>query len=96
MLDTPIGTVKGRMRLGLEKMRGELGGLRGGGVMSRCAARATTPAPTCSARSERTSTRPSSAHLAAARRCRREVAELRVAAEALPLAADAGRRRRPR
>jgi RNA polymerase sigma-70 factor (ECF subfamily) len=28
MLDTPIGTVKGRMRLGLEKMRGQLGGLR--------------------------------------------------------------------
>jgi RNA polymerase sigma-70 factor (ECF subfamily) len=28
MLDTPVGTVKGRMRLGLEKMRGQLGGLR--------------------------------------------------------------------
>ncbi len=28
MLDTPIGTVKGRMRLGLEKMRGQLGGMR--------------------------------------------------------------------
>ena len=28
MLDTPIGTVKGRMRLGLEKMRSQLGGLR--------------------------------------------------------------------
>ena len=27
MLDTPIGTVKGRMRLGLQKMRGELHGL---------------------------------------------------------------------
>ena len=27
MLDTPIGTVKGRMRLGLQKMRGELNGL---------------------------------------------------------------------
>ena len=27
MLDTPIGTVKGRMRLGLEKMRAQLGGL---------------------------------------------------------------------
>ncbi len=27
MLDTPIGTVKGRMRLGLEKMRHHLGGL---------------------------------------------------------------------
>jgi RNA polymerase sigma-70 factor, ECF subfamily len=27
MLDTPIGTVKGRMRLGLEKMRSQLGGL---------------------------------------------------------------------
>ena len=27
MLKTPIGTVKGRMRLGLEKMRGHLGGL---------------------------------------------------------------------
>jgi RNA polymerase sigma-70 factor, ECF subfamily len=26
MLDTPIGTVKGRMRLGLEKLRGRLGG----------------------------------------------------------------------
>jgi RNA polymerase sigma-70 factor, ECF subfamily len=26
MLDTPIGTVKGRMRLGLEKLRGQLGG----------------------------------------------------------------------
>jgi RNA polymerase sigma-70 factor (ECF subfamily) len=25
MLDTPIGTVKGRMRLGLAKMRGQLG-----------------------------------------------------------------------
>ena len=28
MLDTPIGTVKGRMRLGLEKMRAQLGGMR--------------------------------------------------------------------
>ena len=28
MLDTPVGTVKGRMRLGLEKMRSQLGGLR--------------------------------------------------------------------
>src|SRR3954454_18079769 len=27
MLDTPLGTVKGRMRLGLQKMRGELNGL---------------------------------------------------------------------
>ncbi len=27
MLDTPIGTVKGRIRLGLEKMRGQLGAL---------------------------------------------------------------------
>jgi RNA polymerase sigma-70 factor, ECF subfamily len=27
LLDTPLGTVKGRMRLGLEKMRGQLGGL---------------------------------------------------------------------
>ena len=27
MLATPIGTVKGRMRLGLEKLRGQLGGL---------------------------------------------------------------------
>ena len=27
MLGTPIGTVKGRMRLGLEKMRGRLGGI---------------------------------------------------------------------
>jgi RNA polymerase sigma-70 factor (ECF subfamily) len=26
LLETPIGTVKGRMRLGLEKMRGQLGG----------------------------------------------------------------------
>jgi len=28
MLETPLGTVKGRMRLGLEKMRVQLGGLR--------------------------------------------------------------------
>ncbi len=28
MINTPIGTVKGRMRLGLEKMRAQLGGLR--------------------------------------------------------------------
>ena len=28
LLDAPIGTVKGRMRLGLEKMRAQLGGLR--------------------------------------------------------------------
>jgi RNA polymerase sigma-70 factor (ECF subfamily) len=28
MLDAPLGTVKGRMRLGLEKMRSQLGGLR--------------------------------------------------------------------
>ena len=28
MIDAPIGTVKGRMRLGLEKMRAQLGGLR--------------------------------------------------------------------
>jgi DNA-directed RNA polymerase specialized sigma24 family protein len=27
MLETPIGTVKGRMRLGLGKMRDQLGGL---------------------------------------------------------------------
>ena len=27
MLEMPIGTVKGRMRLGLQKMRGELNGL---------------------------------------------------------------------
>src|SRR6478752_2301966 len=27
MLDTPIGTIKGRMRLGLDKMRGQLGGI---------------------------------------------------------------------
>ena len=27
MLEMPVGTVKGRMRLGLQKMRGELGGL---------------------------------------------------------------------
>ena len=26
MLETPIGTVKGRMRLGLKKMRDQLGG----------------------------------------------------------------------
>ena len=26
MLDTPVGTVKGRMRLGLKKMRSELAG----------------------------------------------------------------------
>jgi RNA polymerase sigma-70 factor, ECF subfamily len=26
MLDTPVGTIKGRMRLGLEKLRGHLGG----------------------------------------------------------------------
>ena len=25
MLETPVGTVKGRMRLGLEKMRDQLG-----------------------------------------------------------------------
>ena len=30
MLETPIGTVKGRMRLGLQKMRGELGGMTAG------------------------------------------------------------------
>src|SRR5256714_565144 len=28
MLDAPVGTIKGRMRLGLEKLRGSLGGLR--------------------------------------------------------------------
>jgi RNA polymerase sigma-70 factor, ECF subfamily len=27
LLDTPVGTVKGRMRLGLEKLRGQLNGL---------------------------------------------------------------------
>ena len=27
MLDTPIGTVKGRMRLGMEKMRAHLAGV---------------------------------------------------------------------
>ena len=31
MLDEPIGTVKGRMRLGLEKMRRQLPRVRGGG-----------------------------------------------------------------
>jgi RNA polymerase sigma-70 factor, ECF subfamily len=30
MLDTPLGTVKGRMRLGLEKMRAQLAGLSSG------------------------------------------------------------------
>src|SRR3979490_1237890 len=29
LLDAPIGTIKGRMRLGLEKLRGSLGGLQG-------------------------------------------------------------------
>src|SRR2546423_15481970 len=28
MLDAPVGTIKGRMRLGLEKLRGSLGGLQ--------------------------------------------------------------------
>jgi RNA polymerase sigma-70 factor (ECF subfamily) len=28
MLETPIGTIKGRMRLGLEKLRGQLGGMQ--------------------------------------------------------------------
>src|SRR5712691_10077538 len=28
LLDAPVGTIKGRMRLGLEKLRGSLGGLR--------------------------------------------------------------------
>ncbi|MDQ6751351.1 MAG: sigma-70 family RNA polymerase sigma factor [Actinomycetota bacterium] len=28
MLSTPIGTIKGRMRLGLEKLRGQLGGMQ--------------------------------------------------------------------
>jgi RNA polymerase sigma-70 factor (ECF subfamily) len=31
-LDTPIGTIKGRMRLGLRKLRGELAGLAEGAV----------------------------------------------------------------
>ena len=34
MLGTPVGTVKGRMRLGLHKLRGHLQGLGGGGHMS--------------------------------------------------------------
>ena len=29
-LDTPIGTIKGRMRLGLRKMRGQLAGMAEG------------------------------------------------------------------
>ena len=30
MLEMPVGTVKGRMRLGLEKLRRQLGGLEEG------------------------------------------------------------------
>ena len=50
LLDEPIGTIKGRMRLGLDKLRDQLADLRGGGVrMTHEITRAsgTRSAPTC-------------------------------------------------
>ena len=84
MLDTPIGTVKGRMRLGLEKMRAQLGGRRGGDAMSdhdaaRGRRRRRLRARARSTRSEAWSF---AAHLEDCDSCAGEVAEL------------AGRRRR--
>ena len=53
MLDMPIGTVKGRMRLGLEKLRRQLAGEYGELALSRATTGTTrrTWAHTCSARS---------------------------------------------
>ena len=86
MLDTPIGTVKGRMRLGLEKMRGQLGGLAEVIAMSACAHRDDVGSYVLRALPEDEHER-FEAHLATCEECRRDVAELQVVADTLPLAA---------
>ena len=90
MLETPIGTMKGRMRLGLEKMRHALGGGAGEPRMSTpdpsTSAGPTPSPPTCSARCPTTSARGFEAHLAELRaRAATRSSELRVAADALPM-----------
>ena len=92
MLETPVGTVKGRMRLGLEKMRNALGGRAGEPGMSEHDALAR--------RRRRLRARRAAARRArglrgaparAARSAARDVEELRVAADALPVSVAAGR-----
>ena len=93
MLETPIGTVKGRMRLGLEKMRDALAAAgRWRAVSATGHARwTTTSAPTCSARCPTTRPRRSRRHLATcAELPRTRSATLRAAADALPLGRAAG------
>ena len=90
MLETPVGTVKGRMRLGLEKMRHALGGGAGEPGMSDARARSRAlgrrgrrlPARRAGAA---TSSERFEAHLADCPACRRDVADLQVAADALPV-----------
>ena len=73
------------MRLGLQKMRGELGAWRGGRWHEPLPAPARTPAPTCSARCPTTSTRASPRTCASARPAGARSPTCRVAADALPL-----------
>ena len=73
MLETPIGTVKGRMRLGLEKMRDQ-SRRRGGRAVNptrRTTTGPTRPPPTCSARSPTTRSRASSSICETCAVCRR-------------------------
>ena len=88
LLDEPIGTVKGRMRLGLDKMRRQLSeGFAAGGI--RMTAR---PRPLqggdrrlpAGGADRASSARGSSAIWPTARACRDEIEQLRPAADALP------------
>ena len=93
LLNTPVGTVKGRMRLGLTKMRSTLRATRGGAAMSSVsgtgdhdafydAAAAYVLGALVDEDLERFTV-----HLEGCTACREEVARLQVAADALPLAA---------
>ena len=87
MLDTPIGTVKGRMRLGLREAARPARRPGGGDRHERLQRTATTPAPTCCGALPDDEHERFEAHLATCEECRREVADLQVAADTLPLAA---------
>ena len=86
MLDTPIGTVKGRMRLGPREAARPARRPGGGDVMSACAHRDDAGSYVLRALPDDEHER-FEAHLATCEECRREVADLQVAADTLPLAA---------
>ena len=81
----PLGTVKGRMRLGLKKMRGELNGLAEA-MPHELRAHDDAGAWVLGALPEDEERR-FAAHLETCAICRREVAELQMVADTLPLAA---------